>query len=115
MARMQTRIGERFMQNRSQPLVNSISRRRLLQATAAGVTTWGVSASTPAAEQQPPTHGRLFGRAKSVILLWLSGGPPQHETFDPRPDAPAEIRGPFQPISTNVPGIHFSELLPRTA
>ena len=104
------------MQNHSRPLVNSISRRSLLQATAAaGLTTWGVSASTQAAEQQPTTHDRLFGRAKSVILLWLSGGPPQHETFDPKPDAPAEIRGPFQPISTNVPGIHFSELLPRTA
>jgi hypothetical protein len=56
-----------------------------------------------------------FGRAKSVIFLWLQGGPPQHETFDPKPDAPLEIRGPFKPISTNVPGIHFCELLPRTA
>ena len=56
-----------------------------------------------------------FGRAKNVIYLWLQGGPPQHETFDPKPLAPAEIRGPFQPISTNVPGIQFCELLPRTA
>jgi len=67
------------------------------------------------AERQLRAHDRQFGRAKSVILLWLSGGPPQHETFDPKPNAPAEIRGPFQPISTNIPGIHFSELLPRTA
>lgn len=56
-----------------------------------------------------------FGRAKSVIFLWLQGGPPQHETFDPKPDAPVEIRGPFQPIRTTVPGVHFCELLPRTA
>ena len=56
-----------------------------------------------------------FGKAKSVIYLWLQGGPPQHETFDPKPDAPAEIRGPFKPIQTNVPGIRFCELLPRTA
>jgi hypothetical protein len=62
-----------------------------------------------------PENSRMFGRAKQVILLFLSGGPPQHETFDPKPLAPAEIRGPFKPISTNVPGIHFSELLPRTA
>jgi hypothetical protein len=55
------------------------------------------------------------GRAKSVIFLWLQGGPPQHETFDPKPDAPAEIRGPFKAIQTNVPGIRFGELLPRTA
>src|SRR3954462_1191664 len=56
-----------------------------------------------------------FGRAKNVIFLWLQGGPPQHETFDPKPDAPAEIRGEFLPIQTNVPGIRFCELLPRTA
>ncbi len=59
--------------------------------------------------------GATFGRAKNVIFLWLQGGPPQHETFDPKPDAPLEIRGPFKPISTNVPGIQFSELLPRTS
>ena len=56
-----------------------------------------------------------FGKAKNVIYLWLQGGPPQHETFDPKPDAPAEIRGPFRPIATNVPGIRYCELLPRTA
>jgi hypothetical protein len=59
--------------------------------------------------------GTTFGRAKNVIFLWLQGGPPQHETFDPKPDAPAEIRGPFRPIQTNIPGIQFCELLPRTA
>lgn len=59
--------------------------------------------------------GSTFGQAKNVIFLWLQGGPPQHETFDPKPDAPAEIRGPFKPISTNVAGIQISELLPRTS
>jgi hypothetical protein len=59
--------------------------------------------------------GSAFGKAKNVIVLWLQGGPPQHETFDPKPDAPAEIRGEFKPIATNVPGIRFCELLPRTA
>lgn len=59
--------------------------------------------------------GTMFGRAKNVIFLWLQGGPPQHETFDPKPDAPLEIRGPFNPIQTNVPGMQFCELLPRTA
>lgn len=58
---------------------------------------------------------KMFGKAKSVLMLFLSGGPPQHETFDPKPDAPSEIRGPFNPISTSVPGIQFCELLPRTA
>jgi hypothetical protein len=59
--------------------------------------------------------GATFGRARNCIFLWLQGGPPQHETFDPKPDAPAEIRGEFRPIATTVPGIDFCELLPRTA
>ena len=54
-------------------------------------------------------------RAKSCILLWLDGGPSHLETFDLKPMAPAEVRGPFQPISTNVSGIHISELLSETA
>src|SRR6185503_4086564 len=54
-------------------------------------------------------------RAKSCILLWLDGGPSHLETFDLKPDAPAEVRGPFQPIATKIPGIQISELLPRTA
>ena len=56
-----------------------------------------------------------FGRAKSCIILFLSGGPPQHETFDPKPDAPVDIRGTFRPISTSVPGMQFCETLPHTA
>ncbi len=82
----------------------------------------GLTASLPEwlqaqerAGSQTPVEGRAFGKAKQVLLLFLSGGPPQHETFDPKPAAPAEIRGPFNPISTSVPGIHFCELLPRTA
>ncbi len=58
---------------------------------------------------------KTFGKAKNVIFLYLLGGPPQHETFDPKPGAPLEVRGPFKPIHTNVPGIDFCELLPRTA
>jgi hypothetical protein len=59
-------------------------------------------------ERTPP-------RAKSCILLWLDGGPSHLETFDLKPDAPAEVRGPFQPIETKVSGIQISELLPQTA
>lgn len=57
----------------------------------------------------------LPSRAKSCILLWLDGGPSHLETFDLKPDAPAEVRGPFQPIATNAAGIQICELLPRTA
>ncbi len=50
---------------------------------------------------------------KAVIMIYLPGGPPHQDTFDLKPDAPGEIRGEFQPISTNVPGVQFCELLPR--
>lgn len=54
-------------------------------------------------------------KAKSCIVLFLLGGPPQQSTWDPKPDAPAQIRGEFAPIQTSAPGIEISELLPRTA
>jgi hypothetical protein len=54
-------------------------------------------------------------RDKSVILLWLDGGPSQLETYDPKPEAPVEYRGPFGVINTVVPGIRISETLPRHA
>jgi hypothetical protein len=54
-------------------------------------------------------------RARHCILLWLVGGASQLETWDPKPDAPSEVRGPFGTIATAVPGIRLSEHLPRTA
>jgi hypothetical protein len=56
-----------------------------------------------------------FGAAKSVIFIFLHGGHPQHETWDPKPQAPAEVRGEFGDIATAVPGLRISELLPRCA
>jgi hypothetical protein len=50
----------------------------------------------------------------AVILIWLDGGPSQLETYDPKPDAPAEYRGPFGTVQTNVPGIRISATLPST-
>jgi hypothetical protein len=55
------------------------------------------------------------GRHSSCILFWLDGGPSHIETFDPKPDAPAEIRGEFRPIATKVPGMFFSENMQRLA
>ena len=54
-------------------------------------------------------------RKRSCILVWLDGGPTHYETFDPKPKAPKEVRGEFNPISTAVPGIQFSEKLVRLA
>jgi hypothetical protein len=55
------------------------------------------------------------GRAKSCIVLFLMGGPPQQSTWDPKPDAPAEVRGEFKPIATTVPGLQIGELMPELA
>jgi hypothetical protein len=80
-----------------------------------GVSLPEVLQSQSQARDSTLTQGPFFGRANSCIFIFLSGGHPQHETFDPKPDAPVEMRGPFQPIDTNVPGVRFCELLPRTA
>src|SRR3954452_16819904 len=98
-------------------LCDHISRRELLRV--GGLSVLGLSLPdllrAEVARPRDRVHGSTFGRAKNVLFVWLQGGPPQHETFDPKPDAPAEIRGEFRPIATNVPGIRFCELLPRTA
>lgn len=54
-------------------------------------------------------------KARSVILLWLWGGPSHVDGFDPKPDAPLEYRGPYSPIATNVPGISICEMFPQLA
>ncbi|HLY08111.1 MAG TPA: DUF1501 domain-containing protein [Planctomycetota bacterium] len=55
------------------------------------------------------------GKAKSVILVYLGGGLSHHDSFDPKPDAPSEVRGKYHPIKTNVPGLRVGELLPMMA
>lgn len=54
-------------------------------------------------------------KAQNCILVWMSGGPGQHETFDPKPDQPIDVRGPYGPLETNVSGIRISSLLPQLA
>src|SRR5262245_63407807 len=63
---------------------------------------------------RPSTRG-TFGRAKSVIILYLHGGHAQQETWDPKPDGPAPERGEFGAIATSIPGVRFSEWLPCSA
>ena len=65
----------------------------------------GVAASAANAPKRPT----------SCILVWLDGGPSHYETFDPKPEAPSEIRGDFEPIATSVPGIHFSRHMTELA
>src|SRR4051794_5067083 len=61
------------------------------------------------------TAGAVAPPARAVILLWLWGGPSHLDTFDMKPGAPAEYRGPFEPIATAVPGVQLCELLPGLA
>src|SRR5271155_1065763 len=58
---------------------------------------------------------RGFGSAKSVIMVFLQGGPSHIDIWDPKPDAPANIRGEFKPIKTKIPGTNFSETMPMMA
>ncbi|MFN0196684.1 MAG: DUF1501 domain-containing protein, partial [Planctomycetaceae bacterium] len=109
------------LQGRPYHLCDGLTRRELLQV--GGVGALGLTLPSLLHGQQlaldniPPEvlNEPTFGRAKNIIVLWMQGGPPQHETFDPKPNAPAEIRGAFKPIQTNVVGTQFCELLPRTA
>ncbi len=70
-------------------------------------------ASLPASEATD--RGSGVDRDFSIILFWANGGPSHLDTFDLKPDAPAEVRGPFRPIKTNAVGIHITEYLPRLA
>ncbi|MFO0917570.1 MAG: DUF1501 domain-containing protein [Planctomycetaceae bacterium] len=94
-------------------LIRAGSRRWFLQSGLAGAAGLGLSnlaqrQSVGAQPGRPPAK-------KSVILFWLSGGPSHIDMWDPKPDAPQEIRGPFGTIPTAVPGVQFSEHLPLQA
>ena len=93
---------------------DGVSRRGFLKVGCLGAT--GLSlGSLFRARAYGGTGNEGSGPARSVILIWLDGGPPQHETYDPKPEAPAEFRGPLGAISTAVPGVQVSELLPEHA
>src|SRR5262245_29127477 len=85
------------------------TRRCFLRAGAAGCL------SLPALLRAGRAPRESFGRARRCLLLFLTGVPPQHDTFDLKPATPSEIRGELKPIATNVAGIHISELCPRLA
>ena len=102
------------MNDRS-PATNNIPRREWLRVGGISALGLGLGPLLAGRARFAASSNRSFGRARSCIVVFLSGGPPQHETFDPKPEAPLEVRGPFAPVATTVPGIEISELLPRTA
>ncbi|WP_165065187.1 DUF1501 domain-containing protein [Paludisphaera rhizosphaerae] len=94
-------------------LCDGLTRRDLLQVGAAGLLGSAMSGPTPAVGSTSGLPG--FGRAKSCIMLFLYGSHSQIETFDPKPDAPSQIRGEFGSIPTSVPGLRICEGLPNLA
>lgn len=91
---------------------DGVRRRELIKV--GGLTAFGLgmgdylqSQRVWAAENEP------LRKAKSCILVWLDGGPSHLETFDPKPESPLEVRGPLQTIATTIPGVRFSECLPK--
>src|SRR5262245_48614319 len=100
-----------------QTLCDGLTRRDFLHVGGLGAFGLGVSGLLKLQASQPATRAgsNTFGKAKSCILLFPYGSPPQHETFDPKPAAPAEIQGEMKSIASNVLGLRICERLPRIA
>jgi len=96
-------------------LCDGLSRREWLKAGSLGLLGLSMQQLAHARPQPVATGGAGAGKAKSVILLCFLGGPGQHETWDPKPEALPEVRGPFKPTATRIPGVQIGELMPRTA
>ena len=97
---------------RGQRTCDGISRRSFLKVGSLAI--GGLSLPGLLRQRARAASGGRASR-KSVILLWLAGGPSHIDTYDLKPGAPAEFRGEFKPIATNVPGIQVSEHLPQQA
>lgn len=95
------------------PQSSSIPRREWLKWAGAGMLSGVAAPAAVSAESSGLAPG--FGRAKAVIVVFANGGQSQLETWDPKPNAPREIRGDFRPISTAVPGTFVGEHMPRLA
>jgi hypothetical protein len=96
--------------DRGRPFCDGVSRRNFLKIGGLGAA--GLSLSNLLALE---AQAGIRNSHKSVILIYLVGGPPHQDMFDLKPDAPSEIAGPHKPIGTNVPGIEICELFPRMA
>src|SRR5438067_6326261 len=86
-----------------------LNRRDLLRVGSLGLAATLVPAPAAATERRPA------GKARSVILLWMAGGVTHIDSFDPKPDAPLEVRGTLGTIPTSLPGVRFTEVMPGLA
>src|SRR5437016_10793880 len=87
-----------------------MGRRQFLRAGSLGMFGLGLPQLLPARTISAPR-----GKAKACIVLFMWGGPAQQDTWDPKPNAPAEYRGEFKPIATSLPGLQVCEHLPQLA
>jgi hypothetical protein len=90
-----------------------IGRRDLLQVGGMSLVGMGLGDLLRLESHAAGAPGPVRGSAKSVVFIFQSGGPSQHETFDPKPEAPETIRGEYGSISTNLAGVQFCEFLPK--
>jgi hypothetical protein len=104
------RIGDAKVRN-----CQGITRREMLQVAGLGVAGITLADWFRTQEVRASRPGGPGGRDVACIFLWLDGGPSHLETFDPKPEAPDNVRGPYGAIPTNVPGTQISELLPQLA
>ncbi len=99
------------VQGRPQRVCSGLTRRALIQAAGAGL----LGTNLPKLLAAEHAGQVIAPRAKSVMFVFLYGGPSQLETFDMKPDAASSIRGPFRPITARTPGLRICEHLPRLA
>ncbi len=95
---------------------NGVTRRDFIQVGLTGVLGLGLcDLMRLRAGASVSTGAKSTAKDVNCILIWLDGGPSHYESFDPKPDAPSDIRGDFKTIPTKVPGVHFSECVPKLA
>ncbi|MED5400856.1 MAG: DUF1501 domain-containing protein, partial [Planctomycetota bacterium] len=99
-----------MLDRRSSTSVNHLSRRSLLSLGCFGLPSFGLTGALEASIKP-----NVLARAKSVLILYMDGGPSHLDMFDMKPGAPAEIRGPVSSIGSSVPGISVGEYLPKVA
>src|ERR1700688_219122 len=91
------------------------SRREILRVGSLGFLGLGLGDLFRLRALAAQNGGGGAAKAKNCILIWLAGGPSHLDTFDPKPGAPADVRGEFKPIATSVPGLSISEVFPNLA
>jgi len=101
-----------FLGDGSAQTCNGVNRRDFLQVGTLGAIGFGLPQYLAAAESHKVDPAKSN---RSAIMIFNLGAPSQLDTFDMKPDAPLEVRGPFQPIPTNAPGMMLSEILPKHA